>query len=45
MKERKKIGDPKWRLSAQIPDSKMRLMLKEINKDLRERGMQTYPER
>jgi hypothetical protein len=39
MKERKKIGDPKWRLSAQIPDAKIKLMLKEINKDRRERGL------
>jgi hypothetical protein len=45
MKERKKIGDPKGRLSGQIPDAKIKLMLKEINKDRRERGLQTYPER
>jgi hypothetical protein len=44
MKERKKIGDP-GRPVAEIPDAKMRLMLKEINKVRRERGLQTYPER
>lgn len=44
MEERKKIGDP-GRPAAEIPDVKMRLMLKEINKDRRERGLQTYPER
>ncbi|MGA8178451.1 MAG: hypothetical protein WB792_00225 [Desulfobacterales bacterium] len=45
MKERKKIGDPHPSLPGRIPDAKIKLMLKEINKDRRERGLQTYPER
>ena len=45
MKERKKSRDPKGRLSAKIPDGKIRLMLREIKKDRKERGLQTNIER
>ncbi len=43
--ERKKIGDPRWTLSAQIPVGKIKLMLGEINNDRRERGLKTNIER
>jgi len=39
MKERKKIGDPGWAIPGRIPGAKIKLMLKEINKDRRERGL------
>ena len=45
MKERMKSRDPKVRLSSQIPDEKIKLMLREINKDRKERGLQTNIER
>jgi hypothetical protein len=45
MKERKKIRGPKGRLSANIPDKKIKLMLNEINKDRKQKGLPTKIER